>query len=197
MMETIKTIDAMDAIDAIDAIVSYPLFFIYVKDQEIQQVICDALIMGTGGGDAVQLLGKLDRAKTTASGGRYRFTEAVKLDFDVSLNDLEDTKQFLDENDDDILREYFKPVNLLQNDPVVFSGGENMVSSIFFFFQEIYGGTKTRIHLDENELGDKFELEEVEIKDVNDLRKTRNYLGFLSAVAKKARNRTRHFRGNL
>lgn len=169
--------------------VSYPLFFVYVHDQEIQQVVCDALTNG-GPDGSVQLLGKLDRAKTTASGRRYKFTEAVKLDFDVCLNDAEDTRQFLDEHDDDLLREYFKPLNLLQNDPAVFlsnidGDGGKQVSSIFFFFQEIYGGAKSRIHLDE-------EVGEI---DVDDLRKTRNYLGVLSAVAKKARNRTRHFRG--
>ena len=171
--------------------VSYPLFFVYVKDQEIQQVVCDSLSQGVCG-DSVLLLGKLDRAKTTASGGRYKFTEAVKLDFDVCLNDPEDTQQFLDENDDDILREYFKPLNLLQNDPTLFSiteTEEKQVSSIFFFFQEINGGAKTRIHLDE-EVGGGLD------NDVIDLRKTRNYLGVLSAVTKKARNRTRHYRGN-
>ena len=196
--------------------VSYPLFFVYLKDQdsergalkddpervidgrcptpkgglghlkEIQQVVCDSLVQG-GGADIVHLLGKLDRAKTTASGGRYKFVEAVKLDFDVCLDDAKDTLEFLEENDDDLLREYFKPLNLLQNDSPM--GG---MPSIFFFFQEIYGGAKTRIHLDENVGGG---LEEVEISDVMDLRKTRNYLGILSAVAKKARNRTRHFRG--
>lgn len=170
---------------------SCKLFFVYLKEQEIKQVVCDFLFHHS------ELLSKIDRAKTVVSGERYRFSEAVKLNFDVSLNDTEDLRDFLDENDDDIVREYLKPFNLLQNDTFDISTGgfeEEPISFIFLFFNEIYGGAKERIHLDDAEA---IGLEEVEINDVNDLRKTRSYMGVLSAVAKKARNRTRHFRGNL
>lgn len=174
---------------------SFPIFFIYVKDLQIQDVVIERFNIND---DAVKLLGKLDRAKTLSSGSRYRFIEAVKLDFDVQLNDPDDTRGFLEENDEDILREYFKPFNLLQNEPSIFYSLNydfEPVSSIFFFFQEIHGGSgaKTRIHLDQETCES---IQHVEINDVNDFRKTRNYLGIISAVAKKARNRTRHFRGN-
>lgn len=180
----------------VSAGVSIPLYFVYLQDKVVQQVVCDGLLKGDADAMNISLLGKIDRAKTLSVGngeegfgGRYKYVEAVKMAFDVHLDNPDDTRDFLEELEEDIVREHFKPFLFLPTD---FDLPTDGVSCVFLFFTQVRGlggNAGGKIHLEDGVLDDN-SLDLVMLG--NDLRKTRNFLSIASAVAKKARNRTRN-----